>query len=525
MKKIKSILLSLTVFSFALSCADENFGDDYNKDVNGIYSSDYKSLMSGAMMNFAQNGGNAYLMNPQLYVQYQSQYVYTTESLYGETASAWSRYYVNQMNSLSKIIQDYLGTVTPAMAVQGSAQNMIGVSKIFRAIVMKRVTDAFGDAPFSEAMQIQNGIKTPKYDSQQAVYTQIIKDLKDGRDALSSSTTAPQGDIIYEGNVTKWKKLANSVLLQVALQMSKKYPSATGIAATEFNAALSNSSGVIETIADEAWFTFSSSNLLPNPLNAFRAADYRLSRELVESLKGTSTSFNRTSNHTADTRLKMYNNAFSMSITGLPYGYSSQGLSAAGYSAPSSATNSQSLKFRGADSPMNLMTAGYTFLNRAEAAARGWTTENVELMLSKGIVLNYQTLDKHYITNSDNYDRNTNVWGGPNISGTTLQPTVYADAYAAARVADITAFGALRVIGEEKWVALFNNGLDSWSEWRRTGYPNLVPATNALNGGVIPRRMIYPLEEQNFNSANYKTALSGLNPGTDSNKSKIWWDQ
>ena len=124
-----------------------------------------------------------------------------------------------------------------------------------------------------------------------------------------------------------------------------------------------------------------------------------------------------------------------------------------------------------------------------------------------------------------NYDRNKNVWGGPNISGTTLQPTVYADAYAAARVADITAFGALRVIGEEKWVALFNNGLDSWSEWRRTGYPNLVPATNALNGGVIPRRMIYPLEEQNFNSANYKTALSGLNPGTDSNKSKIWWDQ
>lgn len=85
-------------------------------------------------MNFAQNGGNAYLMNPQLYVQYQSQYVYTTESLYGETASAWSRYYVNQMSSLTKIIQDYSGTVTPAMAVQGSAQNMIGVSKILELL-------------------------------------------------------------------------------------------------------------------------------------------------------------------------------------------------------------------------------------------------------------------------------------------------------------------------------------------------------------------------------------------------------
>ena len=52
----------------------------------------------------------------------------------------------------------------------------------------------------------------------------IIKDLKDGRDILNSSKTLPQGDIIYTGNVTKWKKLANSVLLQTALQLSKKYP-------------------------------------------------------------------------------------------------------------------------------------------------------------------------------------------------------------------------------------------------------------------------------------------------------------
>lgn len=525
MKKIKLILLSLSIVSIVSSCRDENFGDNYNKDENGIYVSDYKSLMSGAMMNFAQNGGNAYLMNPQLYVQYQAQYVYTTESLYGETASAWSRYYVNQMNSLTKIIEDYSGTVTPEMTVQGSPENMIGVSKIFRAIAMKRVTDAFGDAPFSESFKIQSGIKTPKYDSQQAIYTQIIKDLKDGRDILNSSTTLPQGDIIYTGNVTKWKKLANSVLLQTALQLSKKYPSASGQAATEFKAALSNSAGVIEVIDDEAWFAYSSANLLPNPLNAFRAADYRLSREFVESLKGVSTTFNRTSNHTQDLRLKMYNNAFSMSITGLPYGYSAQDLTTAGYAAPSSATNSQSLKFRGADSPMNLMTAGYTFLNRAEAAARGWTTEDVNTMLSKGIVLNYQTLDKHYITNTDAFNRTSNVWGGPAISGTTTNPTANADVYAAARVADVITFGALRVIGEEKWVALFNNGLDSWSEWRRTGYPNLLPATSALNGGVIPRRMIYPLEEQNFNNVNYKAALSGLNPGTDSNKSKVWWDQ
>ncbi|KMQ59521.1 hypothetical protein ACM46_20770 [Chryseobacterium angstadtii] len=516
----RQLFLSSWMIAALASCNNENYSDDFNKDQYGIYTATYKALLSGAIMNFGQNGGdasNAYQMMPILYTQYQSQVVYTTEQTYGDTPGAWGRYYANQINNLNAIIAAYSANPSPEILKEGSAENMIGVSKIFRAIIMKRVADAYGDAPFSEATQaMSNDLFLPKYDKQQAIYEGIIADLKSGRDMLNIESKSPTGDILYYGNLDKWKKLANSILLQATLQLSKKFPSATGYAATEFKAALANSAGVIETLENEAWFTISPANSYPNPFSAFRAADYRISRELVESLKGSANTFNKTSNHTSDTRLTLYASRGTMAAVGLPYGYNSTDLAAAGYS--TSGTSTVNLKFRSNSSAMNLMTAGYTYLNRAEAASKGWTTEPVAAMLTQGIVLNYNTLDSHYVLNNNAYDAGANPFGGNKISPN-------AAAYAAARVADIATSGAERVIGEEKWVALFMNGFDSWTEFRRTGYPALLPAPSAVNGGVIPRRMRYPLEEVNFNNSNYLKGVQGLSPTEDKNTSKVWWDQ
>ena len=518
MKKTSLKIFSLSIIATSLffnSCSDEDFGADYNKDTYGIYSADYKSLLSGAIMNFGNNGGNTsqiYQMTPILFAQYQSQVLYTTEQNYGDTAGAWGNYYANQLQNLTSIINAYSGSPSSEMLLQGSAANMVGVSKIFRAIIMKRVTDLYGDAPFSQANQVNNNVYLPKYDKQEDIYKQIITDLKAGRDAVNSSSTVPSGDILYYGNMNRWKKLANSVILQASLQLSKKYPGASDFAATEFKSALSNTAGVIETVADEAWFTINPSQSYPNPFSGFRAADYRISREIVESLKGTTSGadakFNRTSNHTPDIRLNLYSTTGNMTAVGLPYGYDASALANAGYTATASTV---SARFRSNNSPISLMTASYTFLNRAEAAALGWTTENVSALLTSGIVLSYNSLDNKYVTG-------VAPFGGSAISSS-------ATAYAQARVADISTFGAKRVIGEEKWISLFMNGHYAWAEWRRTGYPDLKPAPSALNGGTIPRRIRYPQEEVNFNNANYKAAVTSLSPAEDKNTSKIWWDQ
>ena len=439
------------------------------------------------------------MMNPQLYVQYQAQSVYTTQQIYGFERGGWGRYYANQIVNLEKIITDYTTEATPEMELQGSAENMIGVAKIFKSIIYKRITDTYGDIPYSEAAKIGENLRTPKYDPQEEVYKGIIADIKEGRDMLDASKKVPQGDILYEGNVDYWKKLANSVLLQIALQMSKKYPAPSGFAAQTFNEALGHPAGVVETTDQEAFWNYSSADLIANPLSNLRSADYYLAREFTESLKGASNNFNRTSNMTPDARLSVYSST-GITGTGLAYGYTVDDLKASGLDNTSSAAQMSSA-FKGADSPMALMTAAYTYLNRAEAANRGWTSENATAMLTMGITKSYASLDKHY---------------GSSISAD-------AASYAAARVQDMSA-DAAKVIAEEKWVALFNQGFDSWSEWRRTRMPALLPAHSAINDGAIPTRVPYPLEEANYNTTNYTEAVSRLTPAEDKNTAKFWWE-
>lgn len=498
MKNYKIYIISVFTALFFSSCNDQEFSDEYYANTYGTYSADYKSLMTGAISDFAQRGGQNFYMKPMLYSQYMSQVVYTSESQYAQVGGQWDWYYVRSIKNLDTIIKAYSGNVDNLMTAQGSKENMIGVSKILRAIIYKRLTDAYGDIPYSEANKYDESILTPKFDSQESIYKSLISELKEGRDLLNSATTRPIGDNLYLGDVLKWKKLANSVILQSSLQLSKKYPDVNGYAATEFKSALANSGGVIETVADEAWFTYSALAGITNPIYSFRAADYRLSAQLVESLKGSTSTFNRTSNHTSDARRTVY---ATNTNPGLPYGYSATDLATAGFT--TSSKSQMHSRFRTSTAIMNLMSASYTFLNRAEAAARGWTTEDATTMLEKGIKLNYESLDTKY--------------------STTISSS--ASAYAAARVADIANYGALRVIGEEKWISLFNNGFYSWAEWRRTGYPNLLPAPSSLNGGEIPRRIMYPTSEAIYNKTNYTAALQSLSPGTDLNTSKVWWDQ
>jgi len=159
-----------------------------------------------------------------------------------------------------------------------------------------------------------------------------------------------------------------------------------------------------------------------------------------------------------------------------------------------------------AGTPMPLLTAAYTWLNRAEAAERGWSSENVTELLSNGIKASFVSFEALY----DPYD--TISMG----DGAT---------YALARIADAAEVGNSQVIAEEKWIALYPIGFDAWSEWRRTEIPVLKPAADAMNNGEIPRRVNYPGEEASLNTSNYQSAVSRLSPPTDNNTSRIWWNQ
>ncbi|WP_372633538.1 SusD/RagB family nutrient-binding outer membrane lipoprotein [Fodinibius sp.] len=519
MKKLRllPIFLCILTVTFA-SCDSVDFGD-INQDDDVPQEANVEGLLAGGMNQFFTNWGRAYFNNPTLYVQYQAQSTYTTEMTYGENAYPWTDYYSGVLSNFKELYEITTAEEIPSTVPGfGHPDNQAAVAEIMSALVFKRVTDIWGSVPYSngdgsvgEALAGLDNT-TPAYTDQQTIYQNLIERVKAARDMINTGADGPTGDVLYGGDMTKWQKFANSLILQLSLQISDVDAE---YASQEFSAALNHQAGVIETVADEAWYDYQNSPGATNPLSQNRGSDYVLSDAFTDALMGETNDDSTIvySNSTYDDRLNVLSSEPSSS--GGAYGIAgivNSGASISGVVADA-----------GSDLPY--MTAGYTYLNRAEAAELGWTNESAIDMLTNGIMLAYESVD-------ENWDENDLL----DSDGS---------AFAAQRVLDATSAegGLAQVIAEEKWVALFPMGFDAWSEWRRTndanwgnnrggdypyeatGYPGLYPAVDATNGGEIPSRYIYPSDEEGTNSQSYQDGVSQLNPAEDNNTSNFWWDE
>lgn len=490
MKKLL-IILPLLLIGFT-ACENVDFGDT-NVDDDAVTNPDTQGLMAGAMNRFFTLTGREYMSRPTLYIQYQSQNVYTDESQYNEAPSVWGGYYVQTLSNLAEIVEiNSADEVDDLTRTYGAPVNQIGVAELMSVLIWKRVTDVFGPIPYENALGEEE--LTPAYTDQEVIYKDLIERAKTARDQLNASLPGPTGDVVYGGDVTMWKKFANSFIMAASLQLTKKYPGASGYSATQFSQALAHPAGVIDELAEEMWYQHANSPGATNPYAAFRAADYSLSEPFVDALKGNagSTGTIDYSNTTYDNRLDVF--ATDATKAGRPYGIEDTSGDFAGMSDAVKAP----------DSPFPYMTAAYTYLNRAEAAELGWTSEVAADMFEEGVTKSFESFDANYVGDG------------------SLEAN--ASGYVTNRLADYGTVGALQVIREEKWVALFPNGFDAWSEWRRTGVPGLTPAPDALNDGSIPRRYLYPADEAGVNTQSYNEGVNKLSPGTDSNTSRFWWD-
>lgn len=483
MKKIFIALLSIVLLT--TGCEDIDFGDT-NKNVNGPADPNTSALLSGAMTNFSTRRGRPYRITPTLNVQYLIQLVYNDEMLYADGAGFWQSYYVQTASNCQAVIEiceDPENATNSLVLANGALENQIAVAKIYKTVIMKRVTDLFGNVPYSEALNPE--ILTPKYDSQEDIYKGMIAEVKAARDMIDVSKDGPAGDVVYMGDMEKWQRFANSFLLSLGMQVSKAN---AGLAESTVKEALSNSAGVLETIGEDALYTFDVPNNFKNPWEWMRPADYGVSAEFISALRGNGF----TSNTTYDERIQYV--AADPSLDGLPYGYNI-------YEAENSPVAGIIIA---PATKLPLLTSAYTYLHRAEAAARGWTNEDAAEMLKMGIMMSY-------------------------ARGAMIYEVEIGDgsAYAEARAADMATApgGAMQVIAEEKWVDLFPLGFDSWSEWRRTDYPKLTPAADAINDGQIPRRYNYPSSEPSLNGPGYDSGVAALSPSTDNNTSRFWWDK
>lgn len=424
----------------------------------------------GALMTNVQAGigGYAATTRPGLYAQYFSETQYTDVSLYSLPQLNFNGEYAGNLYDLQNIIN------------QGVSNNQSVVAKILQQYIFWTLTDRWGDIPYSQAL---SGNATPAFDRQENIYKGMISALKAAVDAFDASSPIT-GDIIYNGNISRWRKLANTLRMAMALRLSKVYPTASGYAATEFKAALNHPAGSITTNAENFAVNYPGGNF-QNPWFATYNGrkDFGQSAPMVSLMTGLS-----------DNRQQ----AFGTSTTGVPYGVTR----AKAEAFTSANTNwSRILRddLRQDNSTVVVYSAAQAMLARAEAADYGWTTETVSTLYRTGITLSFQQWGLS--APADSYFTQSNVaLTSPAGTGANLRP-----------------------IAIQRYIASYPNGLEGWSIWRKTGYPVLTPAPDAVVTTGIPRRYTYGQTEYATNDAATRAAVQAM--GGDEPNTRIWWDK
>lgn len=461
---------------FTQSCSKIDQFGDLNTDPNRATEPVPSALLTNTLAHLGNNlvwdqGGINTVAG--LYAQYFSETQYTDASRYSKPTFNFDGYYAGPLFDLQTIIDYNSNGETSAKAAQfGSNVNQIAIARILKAQYFKFLTDAYGDIPYSGALK---GNPIVSYDKQEQIYPDLIKEFKEAAAQLDvNAPIAIQGDIMFGGNISKWKKYANSLRALAALNLAKV--NAT-LGRAEFSAAVA--AGVIETVADNATIDYPGGKF-PNPFynyyNLTQRKDYAVSKTLLDRMAN-------------DPRRP----AYATSAVGFPYGLPRDQAVAFANANPSYAQIYPAAR-NSASASLTVIGAGNMWLARAEAAFRGWTTDNVATAYSNGIMMSMQR------------------WG------------VYSSAALASYIAANPPTD-LQAIATEEWKAWYPNGMEGWNVIRRTGFPVLTPATGTTN---IPRRFPYGPNEYNLNNANVQSAASRYNAGgqsSDSQFANVWWAQ
>ena len=477
MKKIRNniskyaVLLALTATPLVItSCRQEL---DINVDPNNPSQASLSGLLSGSQVGFAfALGGEGTRMPASIVQHYAGHRAQPLDyAQYRITSSATDGTWTALYNTLMDMKE-----LENKAAASGS-QAYVGVSKILQAHAFSVITDMFGDVPFSEALQGRTNI-TPAYDKQENIYPALITMIDEGLTALSVGTETISGDVVYGGDVAKWKKYGNSLKLRLLNHLSSRQPNA----AVNF---LASNPSLIETSVDDAKVAFGSVAANANPIYQFDVlsgrSDQAVSSTIVDKMKALS-----------DPRVGVYFEPVANNVLGLKGQYLGN---APGNDEEDSKKNRYSRvgsAYASIKAPVVLMSAAEVNFIKAEVYHRA-SDSRAQAAYQAAITQDFAALGLSSSVGA--YLANANV------------------AYN----------GTLQRIMEQKWITMFQASYESWVDWRRTGYPALTPAANNATSNVIPRNLPYPDVEINSNRANL-VAGPGIPIPYTGLSNRVWWD-
>lgn len=517
-KFIYRLFLITTVLLSAVACTDDF--EKINTNPNYPESANPELLLPGIVREMAYNWGDQGWEEGFTVTQYASRLQFTSGDRYDWSPTTDP--YDNAYSSLRDV-----ENILRASKDAESLQNYYGVALVVKAWIYSYLTDAYGDVPYTDATKgISDDNITPEFTPQSEIYVGILTDLKKANKVLTGESNI-SGDILYDGDILKWRKFANSLRLRIAMRISDVDNTNATSVSNEIVSDLTTYP-IFESNNDAAVLQWNSDN--PQPKYDARSGSFdevRLSTTLETRLKDL-----------GDRRLIVFAQPTSSSgkgvysdnfddYVGMPNGLDDD--SALGYSPTGIAEES-----------------GSNFISRLGIllACRACNVEQSSATASQTIIMSYSELqfilaearERSFITTGDastyyengiqasfDYYLERVTVGGWNEIATDLGGFDVAAYIAQSTVAlSGTTDEKLEKIAMQKWISLFYTGFEAWSDWRRTGMPEVIPGPDAVNGGEVPVRFLYPNSVKSTNNANYLKAVSNM--GADDLNTRLWWD-
>lgn len=465
------------------------------------------------------------------------------QTAYNLAADCWSGYFGQNNNwggpnNLNYFLKDgwvassyteSYSTVVPLWQdLKGKSETqfpeVFALAQILKISAWHKATDMFGPIPYKEAGK---GLITVPYDSQEEVYKAMFKELSDAIEVLTkyadngNSKLLPNADAVYAGDVHKWVVYANSLMLRLAMRvyyadaaLSKKYALQ----------AVNHSYGVMKTKDDEAKMERGASLEFKNNLDVLinQYNECRMGSSMLAYLGGYQ-----------DPRLPKYFNTSTVSqaVTVGTYGKYS-GVPTGHDVSSNDAFRDSSRPAITSTTPTYWMRASEVYFLLAEAALHGFAVGGTaESLYEKGIEMSFE---ENGIASSEVADYMSSGLKPSAYSFHLTNPGVNVDVPAVTEAT--TAWSGtdeekLEKIMIQKWIALYPNGQEAWTEYRRTGYPKLHSVvTNYSNGEIDSevgiRRMRFPTNKSTSaeDIANLESARKLLRGGHDKAGTRLWWD-
>jgi len=479
-------VLYIAIISLLLNSC---FADDINRDSNSPY-----EATPGALFSYAQKSISDYMNTPnykenifRLLMQYWQESQYVEESNYDfanrdVSNNIWKEAYTHVLNNLekAKTILEKTTHFSPDWPEKKKAQ--LATIELMQVYTFQTLVDTFGDIPYSQALNINNLLL--KYDRGEDIYKDLIiraeKAVAD-LSGLSITKSFDVGDLFYNGEINKWLIFGNSLLLKLAIGIAD-YDN-TLAKQTASNAM---SRGVMTSANDNCQLPYMKNSPNYNPLYAnlvvSERTDFIAGKTLVDFMKANLPDQDpRIPKYYKPAKEGKYENKHVGQVIGEGGNYKEFSNIGDFASTP--------------DTPGTILSYTEVAFYKAEAAAR-WNIGTVEAEYENAIKASMKE------------------WG---VSDADASNYISKNPYKNAPWK--------KYIGEQAWVAMYNQGLTSWNFYRRLDYPKLSPATNAIGAaeGKVPVRLQYAPKEQSVNGSNWTAASNAI--GGDKLTTRIFWDK